>query len=194
LIEAALVQMPDSAAVLDSMGWVLHRQKRNEQALGYLKRAYELGDDAEIAVHLGDVQWAMGDKAAAHETWQEAVKRHPGNKLLEKRWRARRSEPEGSLARAGGACGGCAVAPVAPPSPSPDPESFQYWTASGRIALAANGEGGSGSFTWGQQGRRARCRSTPARAGAMQVTADGQSLVVTDAEGRHLGASRPMRC
>jgi tetratricopeptide (TPR) repeat protein len=85
LIEAALVQMPDSAAVLDSMGWVLHRQKRNEQALGYLKRAYELGDDAEIAVHLGDVQWAMGDKAAAHETWQEAVKRHPGNKLLEKR-------------------------------------------------------------------------------------------------------------
>jgi tetratricopeptide (TPR) repeat protein len=85
LIEAALVQMPDSAAVLDSMGWVLHRQKRNEQALGYLKRAYELGDDAEIAVHLGDVQWAMGDKAAAHKTWDEALKRHPGSKPLEER-------------------------------------------------------------------------------------------------------------
>jgi len=85
LIEAALAQMPDSAAVLDSMGWVLHRQKLNEQALGYLKRAFELGDDAEIAVHLGDVQWAMGDKAAARATWQEAIKRHPGNELLEKR-------------------------------------------------------------------------------------------------------------
>ena len=85
LIEAALVQMPDSAAVLDSMGWVLYRQKRFEPALGYLKRALELGDDSEIAVHLGDVQWAMGDKAAAQKTWQEALKRHPGNKPLEER-------------------------------------------------------------------------------------------------------------
>jgi len=86
------------------------------------------------------------------------------------------------------ACGGCAVAPVAPPSPSPDPESFQYWTASGRIALAANGEGGSGSFTWGQQGAQSTLSiHGPLGAGAMQVTTDGQSLVVTDAEGRHLG-------
>jgi len=85
LIEAGLAQMPDSAAVLDSMGWVLYRQKRYEQALGYLKRAYELGDDSEIAVHLGEVQWAMGDKAAAHKTWQEALERHPGNKPLEER-------------------------------------------------------------------------------------------------------------
>jgi len=85
LIEAGLAQMPDSAAVLDSMGWVLYRQKRYEQALGYVKRAYELGDDSEIAVHLGEVQWAMGDKAAAHKTWQEALERHPGNKPLEER-------------------------------------------------------------------------------------------------------------
>jgi Tfp pilus assembly protein PilF len=85
LIEAGLAQMPDSAAVLDSMGWVLYRQKRYEQALGYLKRAYALGNDSEIAVHLGEVQWAMGDKAAAHKTWEEALKRHPGNKPLEER-------------------------------------------------------------------------------------------------------------
>jgi tetratricopeptide (TPR) repeat protein len=85
LIEAGLAQMPDSAAVLDSMGWVLYRQKRYEQALGYLKRAYELGNDSEIAVHLGEVQWAMGDKAAAHKTWEEALQRHPGNKPLEER-------------------------------------------------------------------------------------------------------------
>jgi tetratricopeptide (TPR) repeat protein len=85
LIEAGLAQMPDSAAVLDSMGWVLYRQKRYEQALGYLKRAHELGDDSEIAVHLGEVQWALGDKAAARKTWQEALGRHPGNKQLEER-------------------------------------------------------------------------------------------------------------
>jgi len=27
----------------------------------------------------------MGDKAAAHKTWQEALERHPGNKPLEER-------------------------------------------------------------------------------------------------------------
>jgi outer membrane lipoprotein LolB len=85
------------------------------------------------------------------------------------------------------ACGGCAVAPVAPPASPPDPESLQYWTASGRLALAANGEGGSGSFTWQQR----RVESTlsirgPLGAGAMQVTTDGNSLSVTDAEGRRL--------
>jgi outer membrane lipoprotein LolB len=89
------------------------------------------------------------------------------------------------------ACGGCAVAPVAPQSPSPDPESFQYWTASGRLALAANGEGGSGSFTWGQQGAESTLSiHGPLGAGAMQVTTNGQSLIVTDAEGRHLGTEQ----
>jgi outer membrane lipoprotein LolB len=85
------------------------------------------------------------------------------------------------------ACGGCAVAPLAPQSPPPDPESLQYWSASGRLALAANGEGGSGSFTWGQQGAQSTLSIRgPLGAGAMQVTTDGQSLTVTDAEGRHL--------
>jgi len=85
------------------------------------------------------------------------------------------------------ACGGCAVAPVAPRSLPPDPESFQHWTASGRLALVANGEGGSGSFTWGQHGAETTLSIRgPLGAGAMQVTTDGQSLIVTDAEGRHL--------
>jgi outer membrane lipoprotein LolB len=89
------------------------------------------------------------------------------------------------------ACGGCAVAPVAPPSSSPDPESFQYWTASGRLALAASGEGGSGSFSWGQRGAETTLSIRgPLGAGAMQVTMDGQSLVVTDADGRHLGTEQ----
>jgi predicted negative regulator of RcsB-dependent stress response len=67
------------------MGWVLYRQKRYDQALEYLKRAHELGDDSEIAVHLGEVQWALGDKTAARKTWQEALGRHPGNKQIEER-------------------------------------------------------------------------------------------------------------
>jgi tetratricopeptide (TPR) repeat protein len=85
LVAAALAQTPDSAAVMDSMGWVLYREKNYPQALEYLQRARERDDDAEICLHLGDVQWSMGDEAAARKTWQEALERHPGNKPLEKR-------------------------------------------------------------------------------------------------------------
>ncbi len=85
LVAAALTQMPDSAAVLDSMGWVYYRQKQYPQALEYLRRAHELGDDAEIAVHLGEVQWAMGDKAGARATWQEALESHPDDARLKER-------------------------------------------------------------------------------------------------------------
>jgi outer membrane lipoprotein LolB len=85
------------------------------------------------------------------------------------------------------ACGGCAVAPVAPPSSPPDPESLQHWSASGRLALAANGEGGSGSFSWEQRNAETTLAIRgPLGAGAIQVTTDGRSLIVTDAEGRHL--------
>jgi tetratricopeptide (TPR) repeat protein len=85
LVTAALAQTPDSAAVLDSMGWVLYREKNYTQALEYLQRAHERDDDAEISLHLGEVQWAQGDQAAARKTWAEALERHPGNKPLEKR-------------------------------------------------------------------------------------------------------------
>jgi tetratricopeptide (TPR) repeat protein len=85
LVTAALAQTPDSAAVLDSMGWVLYREKNYAQALEYLQRAHERDDDAEISLHLGEVQWAQGDEAAARKTWAEALERHPGNKPLEKR-------------------------------------------------------------------------------------------------------------
>jgi tetratricopeptide (TPR) repeat protein len=85
LVTAALAQTPDSAAVLDSMGWVLYRQKKFPEALEYLGRAHARDDDAEISLHVGEVQWAMGDEAAARKTWQEALKQHPGNKVLEKR-------------------------------------------------------------------------------------------------------------
>jgi tetratricopeptide (TPR) repeat protein len=90
LVAAALAQMPDSAAVLDSMGWVYYRQKQYPQALEYLRRARELGDDAEIAFHLGDVQWAMGDEAGARATWQGALENHPDDVQLKERLERKR--------------------------------------------------------------------------------------------------------
>ena len=85
LIAAALAQTPDSAAVLDSMGWVLFRQGRPAEALPHLQRARQLGDDAELDLHLGEVQWVLGDQAAARKTWQEGLERHPEASQLKER-------------------------------------------------------------------------------------------------------------
>jgi tetratricopeptide (TPR) repeat protein len=85
LIAAALAQTPDNAAVLDSMGWVLFRQDRLPDALEYLKRANDLGDDAEIDLHLGEVQWALGDRDAARATWQQALEAYPNDSRLKER-------------------------------------------------------------------------------------------------------------
>jgi tetratricopeptide (TPR) repeat protein len=85
LVGAAFVQMPDSAAVLDSMGWVAFRQGRLQEAVRYLERARDLGDDAEIDLHLGEAQWALGDKEAARKTWQQALERRPNDTRLKER-------------------------------------------------------------------------------------------------------------
>jgi tetratricopeptide (TPR) repeat protein len=85
LVAAALVQTPDNAAVLDSMGWVLFRQGRLQEALTCMKRADQLGDDAEIDLHLGEVQWALGDREAARATWQQALEANPQDTRLKER-------------------------------------------------------------------------------------------------------------
>ena len=86
---------------------------------------------------------------------------------------------------------GCAVTPVAP-IVAPDPDKLPAaWAATGRMALAANGEGGSGSFTWQQRSAEATLSLRgPFGAGAIEVVTDGRTLAVTDGEGRHLGDER----
>lgn len=89
------------------------------------------------------------------------------------------------------AVGGCAVAPVAPPFMPADPSAFAAWTATGRLALVANGEGGSGSFTWDQQADATTVSLRgPLGAGAMRVTVDGDRLSVTDGDGRSLDTAQ----
>lgn len=84
--------------------------------------------------------------------------------------------------------GGCAVVPVAPtPYVPANPDTMASWTASGRLAMAANGEGGSGSFTWEQQAEATTLSLRgPLGAGALQVTSSRGELSVVDSDGRRL--------
>ncbi len=82
LIEKAVQLAPKDAHILDSMGWVLYRQGRLEQAAEYLRKAFELRPEAEIAAHLGEVLWQLGRTAQARELWREAQGREPNNETL----------------------------------------------------------------------------------------------------------------
>ena len=82
-VEKAYAQSPDDPAIIDSMGWVLYRLGRLQESRDYLQRAYDMTQDSEIAAHLGEVMWAMGDRDAARALWQSARKANPGDPMLE---------------------------------------------------------------------------------------------------------------
>jgi len=82
LIEQALKLAPDDPFIIDSMGWVLYRMGKNEESLGYLKRAFDLRPDPEIAAHLGEVLWNSGQHDAARKVWTGALQDDPDNTVL----------------------------------------------------------------------------------------------------------------
>lgn len=82
LIQKALSLRPNDPFILDSMGWVLYRQGELAEAERYLKQAYALRPDVEIAVHLGEVLWALGKQTEARELWRTAAQKEPDSRLL----------------------------------------------------------------------------------------------------------------
>lgn len=81
-IKRALALKPESAAVLDSMGWVQYRLGNKSEAVKYLQKAMKAFPDAEIAGHLGEVLWSMGEKSKAEKIWDEGLELDPENKPL----------------------------------------------------------------------------------------------------------------
>lgn len=82
LISRALELRPDDPFILDSIGWVHFRLGNHKQAIGYLKHAFDLVPDPEIAAHLGEVIWASGKKERAREIWSESYNENPDSAVL----------------------------------------------------------------------------------------------------------------
>jgi len=82
LIEKALKLAPDDSFIIDSMGWVLYRRGNLKDSLAYLRRAYAGRPDPEIAAHLGEVLWALGERSEAERVWGDATKDSPDNETL----------------------------------------------------------------------------------------------------------------
>ena len=77
MIEKALSQRPDDPAIMDSMGWVLFHLGEYQQALDYLRRALDKFPDGEIAAHLGEVLWTIGEVQEAKAVWSRALVQQP---------------------------------------------------------------------------------------------------------------------
>ena len=82
LVERALALDPDEYHIVDSMGWVLYRLGRHEEAAEHLRRSYEGERDPVVAAHLGEVLWALGRRDEAREIWDSALEEAPDNEVL----------------------------------------------------------------------------------------------------------------
>ena len=74
LIEKAIQLSPNDPYIMDSLGWVHYRMGNLNQGLSYLRQAFGMNPDPEIAAHLGEVLWVQGTKEEAKEIWQAALK------------------------------------------------------------------------------------------------------------------------
>lgn len=75
--DGKLDEVKPNAAYLDSLGWVLFKQKKYKEALEPLKKAAaddEDGSHLEIWDHLGDCHMAMGNKKDAIAAWEKGLK------------------------------------------------------------------------------------------------------------------------
>lgn len=82
MIQQASKQQPDDGYITDSVGWVLYRLGRYQEAVKPMLRAVELTpDDPVINDHLGDVLWMVGRKREAEFQWRRALSFGPSDDL-----------------------------------------------------------------------------------------------------------------
>ncbi len=73
---------PNDPAIIDSLGWVQYRLGMYEEARKNLDRAYELYPDHEVAAHLGEVLWVLGERSKATRIWQDALQVQPDSEHI----------------------------------------------------------------------------------------------------------------
>ncbi len=82
LISEAFTLNPDDPAIIDSMGWVHYRLGNYQQAITHLREAMKVFPDHEIAAHLGEVLWIVGEKQEAEAIWQEGLRLNPDSDII----------------------------------------------------------------------------------------------------------------
>ncbi|WBU53178.1 tetratricopeptide repeat protein [Paracoccus sp. SCSIO 75233] len=90
LIERAVQLSPNDGYILDSLGWVLYRLGRYEEAVGPQERAVaEMASDPLVNDHLGDIYWMVGREREAEIQWKRALSYGPETEAEAERIRAK---------------------------------------------------------------------------------------------------------
>lgn len=83
LIQKALEYAPGDPFITDSLGWVEFRMGNRAEALRILQGAYKDKPDPEIAAHLGEVLWSLGQREQAQAIWREGLLLNAENETLQ---------------------------------------------------------------------------------------------------------------
>jgi len=81
-IEIALSYEPNNHYILDSMGWIHFKLGNLDIASQFIKKAYAINKDPEIAAHLGEILWSQGKEEEAKKIWNNSLNRYPSNNVL----------------------------------------------------------------------------------------------------------------
>lgn len=75
MIRKAIAAEPENPAYLDSMGWVLYRLGKFDEAVTFLEKAVSLpsGSDSTIWEHLGDCYQSLEKPEKAADAWRRAL-------------------------------------------------------------------------------------------------------------------------
>lgn len=79
-VRRAYELQPESAAIQDSVGWTLFKLGRVEEARSHLEEALDRLPDPEIASHLAEVHWKLGDRDTAAELLMSAAAAFPDSR------------------------------------------------------------------------------------------------------------------
>ncbi len=82
LIRTALKFAPHDPFIQDSLGWVEFRLGNTLVARRILEEAFAARPDAEIAAHLGEVLWTLGERDQAQAVWSKGRQLNPANETL----------------------------------------------------------------------------------------------------------------
>ncbi|OGB28059.1 MAG: hypothetical protein A3F78_13075 [Burkholderiales bacterium RIFCSPLOWO2_12_FULL_61_40] len=82
LVQKALEFAPEDPFIIDSLAWVEYRSGNTTEAVRLLRGAYQTRPDAEIAAHLGEILWSMGQQSDAADIWKQGIALNPENDTL----------------------------------------------------------------------------------------------------------------
>ncbi|TNC81317.1 MAG: hypothetical protein C9356_09450 [Oleiphilus sp.] len=82
LISLALQLKPENPAIMDSMGWVLFKLGKREEALVFLLGAFQKFSDGEVGAHLGEVLYSLGQVTEAREVWAKTLELNATHPVL----------------------------------------------------------------------------------------------------------------